>query len=804
MKKMWILAAISAICAVFVFGLWGGQVFFSNGQTPPLTEQNNVQTTIAVVNSDAGVEVDNVRQNFATAMIDTLSEDFVLVSPAMAERGYLDGTYGAVVTFPSNLSDRVLSFNVRQPERVQLDFMVNPNLSEQDYVDTHRRLMDVQLSMNTTLSQTFISSLYSQFHAAQDHIEFVFENDASTIQALDVIYFRNFTTGLELTEIPDIPFNPNDLDTSEYLLTVTDMAENISGMYLDSYNQATTDYGTMRDNVIALTDNFQTQQDDWIANLYAWTGITQGFGTDLEEFVLEFGTKMEEWRDEWDQWYEELVAYEENVEDYSAHVYAWRDRVMEWRGDFVVFNDTVNERVGELNERLYRFSNATDIRDDLVAWHGELSGYAQQSHSEFNRNKAQLANANDYWRTLAGWRSMLGTYQRDIEDWNNDWETAPETLRQAIVSHSSMAAMPTGRPAIPPLPTLPQAIRDNTEFADFAVSFDALINWSNATNTWGTNMVNWGNGATTWGNDTRTLLNGRILDFLNTEIPNLDSLPNIPNEPQFTIDIRPISWEYNLNLLPPSHPIKEFLEEIDLLHLDRLMPREELPKLPEYPEFDRAQPPIDLPEFSVPENPLTDPAPKPDNFWASLSLKYGMLNTFTPDNYLTDANRQQVQGMLSNYASYLEFIRGDVELHFNKNVMMLNETYKGYSSYLIDLRSEIMQSEADSIDHLHGLLGEYENITTENSADTQSRLSDFANMMPESRTQDGINQELVDFTILPVEAVPLAARPSMGGVFESDQRTMLFIVAIAAGCLSLITGATYIVSHIWRRKQLEK
>ena len=352
MKKKWIPLIILCSSAVFVLGLWLGHILEFERQGDSQAARNNAQTTIAVVNSDVGVEVDGVRQNFAEAIISTLGDDFVLVSPAMAHRGYTEGSYGAMITFPSQVSEQVLSFNANEPERVQLDFVINPNLSEQDYLNTYKQIVDLQQSINTMLSYTYISSLFGQIHMAQDEIEHVFMNDLATIGALDIIYFRNFTTGLELAEIPDIPFNPNDLDTSEYLLTVTDMAENISGMYHGSYDEAIIAYEVMRSKVIALTDNFQTQQDDWLADLNAWTGVTQGFGTDLEAFATGFSGEVDDWLDEWEKWYDELVAYEENVEDYSDHVYAWYDKVMVWRGEHVVFNDIVNARVRELNDRL--------------------------------------------------------------------------------------------------------------------------------------------------------------------------------------------------------------------------------------------------------------------------------------------------------------------------------------------------------------------------------------------------------------------------------------------------------------------
>jgi len=125
------------------------------GQADPQHEEPIiVQTTIAVVNADMGVEAGGERLNYSAAIIDTLDADFVLVSPAMAETGFYSGAYGAVLTFPSNVSERILSFNAQNPERVYLEFKVNPHLTETDYIDTFLKIMNLQLSVNSTLTRS--------------------------------------------------------------------------------------------------------------------------------------------------------------------------------------------------------------------------------------------------------------------------------------------------------------------------------------------------------------------------------------------------------------------------------------------------------------------------------------------------------------------------------------------------------------------------------------------------------------------------------------------------------------------------
>jgi len=829
MKKRWIPLVVLAICTTFVLGLWGGQALLTNEQTETPAQQTNQQTTIAVINSDTGVEVDGIRQNFAAAMIETLGEDFVIVSPAMAHRGFSDGLYSAIVTFPAQVSQQVISFNAYEPERVQLDFMINTTLSERDYIDTHKQILDLQQSMNTVLSQTFITSIFGQFHSAQDQIEHIFNNDASTLEALDIIYFRNFTTGLELEQIPAIPFEPNSLDTSSYLLSVTDFAETISSIYLDSYNSATGEYELMRAQIIGLTDDFPLQKDAWIGELSEWTGISQSFGISLEEFAESFEDfmtiTMALWYAQWSEWHEGLVRYEKDVDSYSSHVYEWLNGIDYWRDDHLSFLNAVEERVDELNDRLSRLGNIPEILIDFEIWYDLLSKHSHDLYAQFNETfdkyNTQIAEADTYWETLAGWRITLTNHLDEMYDWYENWESDAEELFEKLTSWiaapnapPALSTMSNSRTPRPLIPTIPSAdvLESNPELDAFVSAITPLINWSDSIDAWGagidawsTNMDNWRGLQINWSNTIYSFLSKDMVEFFENEIPGLtDELPEIPETPVFNITFEVIDWEENIDLTPPEHEIREFLQPMRPLPdlADLIPPRDVIYELPEFPEFDTPMPLTTVPHFEdvIPCSPLIAPPPQPDDFWSALNAKQDMLNTFNPDNFLTDAYRQNVQGMTNGFGTYLDFIRNDVERHFNTNIFMLYDVYNIYGRHLSDLRSEALRSEADSITYLHGQLEEYFGVTHDNSTDTQDRLQAFADMMPESRTYAGVNRELVDFTILPIEAVPLAARPeiNVSATPESGQ-SVLFVSFIALGAMFIVTGAIYAGIYIKRK-----
>ena len=104
MKKRWIPFILIAIVAIFLTGLRIGSTSTTTTDTPHTTpppgHTANYSTTIAVVNADAGTVIDGTRYNYSAAIISSLGPDFVLVSPAMAQTGFANGIYSAIITFP--------------------------------------------------------------------------------------------------------------------------------------------------------------------------------------------------------------------------------------------------------------------------------------------------------------------------------------------------------------------------------------------------------------------------------------------------------------------------------------------------------------------------------------------------------------------------------------------------------------------------------------------------------------------------------------------------------------------------------
>jgi len=297
-----------------------------------------VLTTIAVVNSDMGIEIDGERVNYSAAIIETLDANFTLVSPAMAESGFEGGAFGAVITFPSDVSEHIVSFNAHNPQRVQLEFRINPQLAEADYISLHRQIMDLQVSINTTLAQTYVSSILSQFHAAQGHAYAIFYNNYANLDAVEIVRLPAFTSTLELEELPENPLEITPKDAIQFIEDVDEFAERVAALFRDSYAAASESYLAMREGLFDLIEGLPGEEEYWMVQLQEWVAEIEEYSGNVSEYaeivedyadeLIEWHEAMENWHYEADSWYDEhrtlfddAVDYIEELREYAASLH---------------------------------------------------------------------------------------------------------------------------------------------------------------------------------------------------------------------------------------------------------------------------------------------------------------------------------------------------------------------------------------------------------------------------------------------------------------------------------------------------
>ena len=708
MKKRWMIPIIALLFVCVLAGFWFGLNQGFQWAENVRAEGVIFGDTIAVVNADTGVLVDGAMVNYSAAIIQTLGEGFHLVSPAMAQNGLAAGVYSAILTFPSNVSERIVAFNAGHTQRVELEFIVNPLLSETQYIETHIQLLDLQMAINLTLAHTYISSILTQFHAGQDEVAMVFGNNDTKVSALEFLELQAFTASLMMDFLPDLPFNPNEPDTSHHLIAITDFARDISAMYLDSYSNARESFFSMRAGLFGLVEDFESQSEAWLLDLENWSEDLREFSYSLTEFT----GALDNHRDDLVAWRLDALLWHEHLMEHSGDIEAW----------YIELSDSFN---------------------DLGAWYGYLDAWRVGLNS---------------WRAGVGASSVVGLLEHILSEPNpNDFIC----LNQHGVLNANCDPGNPCNPTVPCGPGFcihvcgpfccpcPSGHPTNCSCATCPCSPFCGQDFTVAWNNWYNNLM-----GLIWA------VQG------NADLQNILQSGNlgIPNFAGTNVDAPPASFGGQ------DAPDPDDLEELS--------------------EF-----PYDLP---IDPTGGSDP-PRPDDFW-DYDLHAAIL-LFDIYAFLTDDIRAAIDTRLEHYADYLGTVRLDLESQFAVNVAMLMDLRSGYVQYLADLRTAAMDAESEEMENLRERIEAFREIAELSSEDTQERLINFSGMIPLSRTYAGVNREMVDFVVAPIDLV----RPVIRAEMVVDDTTMAGIIpwwlwlVIAIFIISLIGVIIYSIIEAMRR-----
>ena len=747
--KRWIPFIAVCLVVIFIGGLLIGSVTEAGQQAVIWNARQTTQTTIAVVNADTGVMIDGERQNYSAAIIEALEEEFVQASPALASAGFLDGNFGAIITFPADVSERILTFNDRNPQRVQLEFQLNTNLSEEDYIKTYIRILNLQMAMNTALAQTYVSSIFNQFHAGQNQVDNVFANNQAKVDAMEVVKLEDFTGSLNLEYIPTIPFEPTPFDGSNHFVSMEGFAAQVASLYLDSYRAASASYLSMREGFFAMTDNIPALANDWLDRLDAWAKSWEDFG-------------------EAQRYYESLLQiFQEDLEKYleifnEAHE-EYEQQIKLIYGFFTAINNWLDHLEGN-EAQLRRYQNR--LREDYEAARVEFNLEIDSANTHF-------ADLEEWMGELSEYRDALSTYQTEIEELRDAilaWNEATAWQESFSSSQSDLSAQ------LGNIPIMPNSNDFDLTDPDGEAAFVAAFA------TWQAQMNEINGSLSGVISNLQTVQSGVILPII-SDYQNIDSVEEPPPAfPEAALANRP-------NNLPPLPP--DFEMNITW-NASPDAPDVELDSL----EYE----PPESPEVFVTNQPAQNSPASAEGFLEPLNQMRGQLETFDVDAFLSDSIMQQVEATLVGYSSYLDFIRSGLSLHADGNNMLLSTIYFEYTNYLMELRRTALAAEAYEMERLGDTLGVFYDIHSDTSDDTYERLAAFARMMPESRDElGGLNQALISYTIAPFEFIPpvlreivveeTVERPTMEDTFRRYMSVGLPVL----GVVLLLTILSYFI-----------
>jgi len=727
---------------------------------------------IAVINQDTGADTPHGNRNYAAHIIaNILGDDYRLVSPAMAQTGMDTGLYAATLTFPADFSYRILTLDNRYPQRTTLDFRVNPHLPEARYIEVYAQLLALQIAINTTLADMYIHSVLAALHDGQDQIEQIFANDLATQAALAYLFLDAFAAALQLDHLPDNPLETVPVDVTTQVELLRTYADRIADLYLGAYHEASSAHALTAAAVVALMTGFNTGAQTWVDNLEDWAELIENYSGQVATYstaIHALRGLLDTWHgglDDWNTalaaswaninadhtalatWYAAAVDRETNWEDFWDEVIGFSNGTEEFRKALLDLHDDEVER---LNNHIAAINTAAG---EVASWFEDL----EEFHGEAVDLQADLAliEAADlpWWfeTFLTDVANMFDTrpepvpadghqaYLEALEEWVLDWFGISYLAIKIVTPFGGLEL------EIPPVP--PQSAWDNLEdlFDPERLEDQRPINIP----------------------DALTPIDATDIDDL---IENLELdlvAPDRLNQPD-----------------PPTH--------IQIPHLR--------PLAPQTPPDQVANPNPTRPDRCDPNNtnntptgqncPLPISPTQPETLLTAPATMTNHFEAFDPARFLTQEITEAIAAQVATYETAgLAAINTEANLQFLENITLLQDVRHTYTDYLRTLRETTQTAEQTEINNLHERLTTFHQNAETNSTDTQTRLNQFAGLLPESQQNGTINTNLIAFTAAPILLNNPNPRIALEGPITKTAATQPWIyIAFATLTITTISG----------------
>ncbi len=283
---------------------------------------------IAVVNQDAGIAYADRIVNYSEEFIKTLDEeDFDVVSSQTAEEGLKNGIYAAILTFPGNLSARILNINYKNPQAVNIEYTISGSAEKSSYDAVYSQITDAYQTFNNKLSYAYMNALVEEVELGQYNVEAIFSNNNSSIAAARILANGNIFKVVEAMEMPETDVSFDNADASGYKAAGDTFIKAVDAIYERAYsaaydnaiNSKETDTDTyikyIQDNVKSITDivseigDYKGAVDDFMAS-----------DGDLGKYIASVNNYKSKVIDGEDSYKACVDAYRKSVEDYDKAI----------------------------------------------------------------------------------------------------------------------------------------------------------------------------------------------------------------------------------------------------------------------------------------------------------------------------------------------------------------------------------------------------------------------------------------------------------------------------------------------------
>lgn len=307
-KKIYIILIVIVIILTAITGFFVG-IKIENNRQLNIKQKKNQTTTIAIVNMDEGVILNDEHVNYANQLLCFPNENFIVTGLSDAKTG-INNIYAAYIIIPATFSKSVMSIEY-SPEKINLTYQYNSNLDEEVFIQVTNEVNDFINIFNSNIAYMYIDAIIGEYHRVQDDSVEIIENERAELENIMNIKAAQLIAPVELVkeEIVDQTVQPVDLNG--YYYENDRILNNFYARYSEAFEVGRGDYSKIQETHIELEQAEKNFSE--VSHV-----IIEDMSSD-QQYLLEMGKR---------NLAEAIGSYNSSIDNKQEEVYVLVDNMM--------------------------------------------------------------------------------------------------------------------------------------------------------------------------------------------------------------------------------------------------------------------------------------------------------------------------------------------------------------------------------------------------------------------------------------------------------------------------------------------
>lgn len=435
----------TVVAFLFFLGCVAGILVEQNNQKKLESHKESI-STIAVVNMDEGVSLDEEHVNYASQLMSFPNGRFTVTGLNDAKVGIENGYYAAYIVIPETFSASVTSIE-NHPKKAILEYQYNLKLDEETRVQAVNDVNAFINLVNSNIAYMYIDAILAEFHRIQDDSAAILAHDNAELEMLQNVDAAQLIAATESIEEASVDFDVRPVELSSYTDQNDVLLEAMMNGYSESVQKGMDEYKVIQETnveVKAASNNFFTIYNETFASIATeWSDILASGRSNLQETI---------------------GVYNQNAEDKRQEVESVVSNMM--TEQLIKNQESAN---GQLAEILKGFNSKNDevLQNAQMDLMRQLTA-CQTSLEEPINNLRDAAYIQGYIEAFVVLEAKIASWKEESGEGDEDTDVIPMSDIEAIIADCKEADI---QPAVTDFDSYVNAIKEKLD--DISIHWDS-------------------------------------------------------------------------------------------------------------------------------------------------------------------------------------------------------------------------------------------------------------------------------------------------------------------------------------------